>query len=66
MTVRDADALLGGVYLRGGTRNYTNWETETIRDLFEQQKVEQDIYRRREILQEIERYLVPTDPSNLN
>ena len=65
MTVRDADALLGGVYLRGGTRNYTNWETETIRDLFEQQKVEQDIYRRREILQEIERYLVPTDPSNL-
>ena len=66
MTVRDADALLGGVYLRGGTRNYTNWETETIRDLFEQQKVEQDIYRRREILQEIERYLVPTDPSNLD
>ena len=66
MTVLDADALLGGVYLRGATRNYTNWETETIRDLFEQQKVEQDIDQRREILKEIESYLVPTDPSNLD
>lgn len=66
MTVLDADALLGGVYLRGATRNYTNWETEIIRDLFEQQKVEQDIAARREILKEIERYLVPTDPANLD
>ena len=64
MTVLDADALLGGVYLKGATRNYTDWETPTIRNLFEQQKVEQDIDRRREILKEIERYLVPTDPTN--
>ena len=66
MTVLDADALLGGVYLTGATRNYTNWETETIRDLFEQQKVTQDVDERREILKEIESYLVPTDPSNLD
>ena len=65
MTVLDADALLGGVYLTGATRNYTDWETETIRDLFEQQKVEQDPAARREILQQIETYLVPTDPSDL-
>ena len=66
MTVLDADALLGGVYLKGATRNYTNWETPTIRDLFEQQKVEQDPEMRREILKEIERYLVPTDPADLS
>ena len=66
MTVLDADALLGGVYLQGATRNYTDWETETIRSLFEDQKVEQDIDQRREILKEIERYLVPTDPSNID
>ncbi len=65
MTVLDADALLGGVYLKGATRNYTDWETETIRGLFEQQKVEQDINARREILKEIEQYLVPTDPANI-
>lgn len=66
MTVLDADALLGGVYLTGATRNYTNWETETIRDLFEQQKVEQDIGERRRILAEIEDYLVPTNPDDIS
>ena len=65
MTVLDADALLGGVYLKGATRNYTNWETPTIRDLFEQQKVEQDIDKRREILKQIEAYLVPTNPDDI-
>ena len=65
MTVLDADALLGGVYLKGATRNYTDWEPETIRTLFEQQKVEQDIGARREILKEIENYLVPANPDNL-
>ena len=64
MTVLDADALLAGAYLKGATRNYTDWETPTIRNLFEQQKVEQDIDRRREILKEFERYLVPTNPAN--
>ncbi len=65
MTVLDADALLGGVYLRGATRNYTNWEPEMIRNLFEQQKVEQDIEMRREILMDIEHFLVPTNPDNI-
>ncbi len=66
MTVLDADALLGGIYLTGATRNYTDWETPIIRDLFERQKVEQDANARREILKEIERYLVPTNPGNLD
>ena len=66
MTVLDADALLGGVYLDGATRNYTNWEPAFIREKFELQKVEQDPDKRRAILKEIEEYLVPTDVSDLS
>jgi len=66
MTVLDADALLGGVYLDGATRNYTNWEPAFIREKFELQKVEQDPDARRAILKEIEEYLVPTDVSDLS
>ncbi len=66
MTVLDADGLLGGVYLKGATRNYTDWETPFIREKFEAQKVEQDLDRRREILKEIEDYLVFTDPDDLS
>ena len=64
MTVLDADAVMGGVYLKGGTRNYSDWETPFIREKFEEQKVEQDVDRRREILKEIEDYLVFTDPDD--
>jgi len=66
MTVLDADGLLGGVYLKGATRNYTDWETPFIREKFEAQKVEQDLDRRREILKEIEDYLVFTDLNDLS
>ena len=66
MTVLDADGLLSGVYLKGATRNYTDWETSFIREKFEAQKVEQDLDRRREILKEIEDYLVFTDPDDLS
>ena len=66
MTVLDADGLLGGVYLKGATRNYTDWETPFIREKFEAQKVEQDPDRRREILKEIEDYLVFTDLDDLS
>ncbi len=66
MTVLDADGLLGGVYMKGATRNYTDWETPFIREKFEAQKVEQDLDRRREILKEIEDYLVFTDPDDLS
>ena len=66
MTVVDADGLLGGVYLTGATRNYTNWEPDFIREKFELQKVEQDSAKRRAILKEIEEYLVPTDPNDIS
>ena len=66
MTVLDADGLLGGVYLKGATRNYTDWKSPFIREKFEAQKVEQDPDRRREILKEIEDYLVFTDPDDLS
>ena len=64
MTVIDADGLLGGVYLKGATRNYTDWEAEFIRDKYEAQKVEQDVDARREILKEMEEYLVFSDPDD--
>jgi peptide/nickel transport system substrate-binding protein len=66
MTVLDADALIGGVYLDGATRNYTNWETPRMRELFERQKVEQNPDARREILKELESYLVPTNVADLS
>ena len=65
MTVLDADGLMGGVYLTGATRNYTNWETPFIREKFELQKVEFDPAKRRAILKEIEDYLVPTNPDDV-
>ena len=64
MTVLDADGLMGGVYLTGATRNYTNWETDFIREKFELQKVESDPAKRRAILKEIEDYLVFTNPDD--
>ncbi len=66
MTIIDADALMGGVYLTGGTRNYTNWEPAFIREKYELQKVEQDVDVRRDILKEIEDWLVPTDVNDLS
>ena len=54
------------MYLTGATRNYTNWEPEFIREKFELQKVEQDPAKRREILKEIEEFLVPTDPNDIS
>ena len=64
MTVLDPDAVMGGVYLKGATRNYTNWEPPKVRELFEKQKVEQDPEKRRAILKELVQFLVPTDPND--
>jgi ABC-type transport system substrate-binding protein len=64
MTVLDPDAVMGGVYLKGATRNYTNWEPPLVRELFEKQKLEQDPDKRRAILKELVQYLVPTDPND--
>jgi peptide/nickel transport system substrate-binding protein len=52
MVVLDADAVFGGVYRPGGTRNYSYWSDPRIEELFQLQKVEQDLDKRREILRE--------------
>ena len=57
MTVLDPDAIYGGIFLKGGTRNYTDWEAPEISAWFERQKVELDPEKRREINKEAERWL---------
>jgi len=52
MTVLDADAVFGGVYRPGGTRNYTDWSDPEVEALFQKQKVEQNPDKRREMLRE--------------
>jgi len=66
MTVLDPDALLGGVYLKGATRNYTDWEPQNVRDAFENQKVEQDPAKRRQQLKDLEDFLIPTNPDDIS
>ena len=57
MTVFDPDAIYAGIFLKGGTRNYTDWEAPEVNAWFEAQKVELDPEKRREINQEAERWL---------
>ncbi|MYC32078.1 MAG: ABC transporter substrate-binding protein [Chloroflexi bacterium] len=57
MVVFDPDAVYGGVYLKGGTRNYTDWSNDMVVDWFERQKVELDPEARREINKEAELFL---------
>ena len=52
MVVLDADAVFGGVYRPGGTRNYTDWSKSKIGELFQRRKVEQVLDKRQEILRE--------------
>ena len=66
MTVLDPDALLGGVYLKGATRNYTDWEPANVRAAFEEQKVEQDPAARRQQLKDLEDFLIPTNPDDIS
>ena len=55
--VLDFDGIYGGVYLKGGTRNYTDWENDFVNAKFEEQKVETDSAKRIEINKEIELFL---------
>ena len=55
--VLDVDGIMGGVYLKGATRNYTDWENEWVNQKFEEQKVELDPEKRREINKELETFL---------
>ena len=55
--VLDVDGIMGGVYLKGATRNYTDWENDWVNQKFEEQKVELDPEKRREINKEMESFL---------
>ena len=55
--VLDVDGIMGGVYLKGGTRNYTDWENDIVNEFYERQKVENDPAKRIEINKELEIYL---------
>jgi ABC-type transport system substrate-binding protein len=55
--VLDVDGIMGGVYLKGATRNYTDWESDIVNEFFERQKVETDPAKRTEINKELELYL---------
>ncbi|MCY4558203.1 MAG: ABC transporter substrate-binding protein [Chloroflexi bacterium] len=58
MVVLDPDALYGGIYNKGGTRNYTDWTNPLVEEWFEAQKVEQNPDARREINKEAELWLI--------
>ena len=55
--VLDVDGIMGGVYLKGATRNYTDWENEQVNAWHEQQKQETNPDARREINKEMEAFL---------
>ena len=55
--VLDVDGIMGGVYLKGATRNYTDWENDWVNQKFEEQKVELDPEKRRELNKEMELFL---------
>ena len=62
--VLDVDGIMGGVYLKGATRNYTDWENDWVNQKFEEQKVELDPEKRREINKELETFLFSQDDNH--
>ena len=62
--VLDVDGIMGGVYLKGATRNYTDWESDQVNAWFEQQKVETDPAKRQDITKELELYLFGQDDNH--
>ncbi len=59
--ILDPDAIIGGSYLATGTRNYSDWEPTRITELFDAQVKETDQTKRRELVQEMSRYLREED-----
>jgi len=55
--VLDVDGIMGGVYLKGATRNYTDWENDKVNAWFDAQKREPDPAKRVEINKEMETFL---------
>ena len=64
MVVFDPDAIYGGVYLPGATRNYTDWSHPKVTEWFEAQKVELNPDKRREINKEAELWLASFEDSH--
>ena len=62
--VLDVDGIVGGVYTKGATRNYTDWENQQVNAWIQQQKVETDPDRRREINKEMELFLFSQDDNH--
>ena len=62
--VLDVDGIVGGVYTKGATRNYTDWENQQVNAWIEQQKTETDPDRRREINKEMELFLFAQDDNH--
>ena len=57
IVVLDVDAVMGGMYLKGATRNYTDWENAQVNTWFQQQKIETDPAARLAINKQIETFL---------
>ena len=55
--VLDVDGIMGGVYLKGATRNYTDWSNDKVNDWFDAQKQEPDPAKRIAINKEMEKFL---------
>ncbi len=55
--VLDVDGIMGGVYLKGATRNYTDWENAEVNAWFDAQKQEPDPEKRIAINKEMETFL---------
>ena len=55
--VLDVDGIMGGVYLKGATRNYTDWSNDKVNDWFDAQKQEPDPAKRIAINKEMEAFL---------
>jgi len=59
--VMDPDQLVAGSYLSKATRNYSAWEPEKVRELYEAQLRETDIQKRRDLVLELGDYLANED-----
>jgi peptide/nickel transport system substrate-binding protein len=59
--VMDPDQLVAGSYLGKATRNYSGWEPEKVRELYESQLIETDTEKRRELVLELGDYMANED-----
>ena len=55
--VLDVDGIMGGVYLKGATRNYTDWNNDQVDAWFDAQKREPDPAKRVAIKKEMDTFL---------